>query len=182
MSISTLSSSYQICNRVLSAALTATESWRGANGWEEGVNHEKGWNLHPGVELSLLCEEIWNSDSHSGHGKPPAGTAQLWLTAETSFKVGFLFLWSHELFLEVGHLRKKRSLSLGSKECVILKPNPSSVGLGLFCVWHSEHCPSLYVSPSWGSDVRWASETLKSQSRTVSIQFYYLFHINEASG
>lgn len=140
MNISTLSSRYQICNRVLPAALTATESWREANESEEGVNHEKGWESSiQELNWAFFVREFGMVTVTAVMASLPWGQHSSDLQQRFHLKSG-LFLWSHEMFLEVSHLQKKISLSLGSKECVILKPNTSSIGLGLFCVWHSEHC------------------------------------------
>lgn len=62
-------------------------------------------------------------------GKLPWGQHSSDLQQRFYLKLGFL--WSQKLFPEVSHLKekKKKPLSLGSKECVILKRNTSSLGL-----------------------------------------------------
>lgn len=54
------------------------EGWKPWEGWESWGGWEPWRRMgitNPGVELSLLCENVWSSDTHSGHGKATTGTA-----------------------------------------------------------------------------------------------------------
>lgn len=76
--INTLSLRLQICNRILPAAITATEPRR--EGWESWEGSWQGWeSLIQGLNWAFFVMDFLGGGSHSGHGKATMGTAELWL-------------------------------------------------------------------------------------------------------
>lgn len=151
--INTLSLRLQICNRILSAAITATEPRR--EEWESWEGPWQGWeSLIQGLNWAFFVREFGVVVVTVVMGKPAWGL-QSWLTGDFSSEIGFSF---SALTICFQPLTEKINLTFASGECVIdLKRNTSIPWFSLFCVGCPNVVPFLYASPSQSSHGRWFS-------------------------